>query len=142
MTAPKLWIRWMVVVAWLLVAMGVVMAVAGGASAMGVLNDRIDPAFWGDANVTGPAAEYRAWVFAVLGGTMAGWAVTMIALIRHGIAQGLRWAWNAIAVSLVVWFALDTGYSLAYGVWINALGNTVLLAALAVPLAMTRRLTT
>lgn len=142
MTAGKLWIRWMLGVAGLLVAMGVLMAVAGGTSAMGVLNDRIDPAFWGDASVTGPAAEYRAWVFAVLGGTMAGWAIAMIALIRHGIARGLRWAWNAVAVSLAVWFALDTGYSLAYGVWVNALGNTVLLAALAVPLAMTRRLTT
>jgi hypothetical protein len=131
----------MVVVAGLMAAMGVAMAVAGGTSAMGLLNDRIDPAFWGDASVTGPAADYRAWIFAVLGGTMAGWGVAVFALARHGIAEGLRWAWNAVALGLAVWFPLDTGYSLAHGVWVNALGNTVILFALAVPLAATRRLT-
>lgn len=141
MNPSKLWIRWMVMVAGLMVAMGVTMAVLGGTSAMGVLNDRIDPAFWGDASVTGPAADYRAWIFAVLGGTMAGWSVAMTLLIRHGIAQGLRWAWNAVALGLLVWFPLDTGYSLGHGVWINAVGNTVILLAMAIPLAITRRAT-
>jgi hypothetical protein len=139
MKAATLWVRWMLVVAGILIGAGVFLAVAGGTSALGLLNDRIDPTFWGDASVTGPAAEYRAWVFAVLGGTMAGWAIAMFALIRHGIAKGLRWAWNAVALSLLGWFPLDTGYSLAHGVWINAAGNTVILLAMAIPLAMTRR---
>jgi len=138
MTPRTLWIRWMLVVTGLLAGAGVILAVAGGTSALAPLNDRIDPAFWGGAGVTGPAADYRAWIFAVLGGTMAGWAIAMFALVRGGIAKGLRWAWNAVALSLAVWFPLDTGYSLAHGVWINALGNTVILAALAIPLAATR----
>ncbi len=141
MSPRALWIRWMLVVASLMAAMGVAMAMLGGTSALGVLNDRIDPAFWGDANVTGPAADYRAWIFAVLGGTMAGWSVAMILLIHHGIAQGLRWAWNAVALGLLVWFPLDTGSSLGHHVWINAVGNTVILLAMAIPLAMTRRST-
>ncbi len=131
----------MLIIAGLLVAMGAAMAVLGGTSAMGPLNDRIDPAFWGGASASGPAADYRAWLFAVLGGTMAGWAVAVFALVRNGIAQGLRWAWNAVALSLVVWFPLDTGYSLAHHVWVNAAGNTVILALMAIPLAKTRGLT-
>ncbi len=141
MRATTLWIRWMEVVAGLMVAMGVAMAVLGGTSAMGVLNDRLDPAFWGDATVTGPAADYRAWLFAVLGGTMAGWSTAMILLIRNGIANGIRWAWNAVALGLIVWYPLDTGYSLGHHVWINAIGNTVILLAMAIPLVKTRSLT-
>ena len=128
----------MVVVASLMVAMGAAMAVLGGTSAMGVLNDRIDPTFWGDTAVTGPAADYRAWLFAVLGGTMAGWSAGMIVMIRRGIAHGVRWAWNAVALGLLIWYPIDTGYSLAHQVWINAIGNTVILALMAVPLAATR----
>lgn len=138
MTSGRLWIRWMLVVAGLLAGVGVILAVVGGTSAMGVLNDRIDPAFWGDASVNGPVAEYRAWIFAVLGGTMAGWAITMFALVRNGIAKGLRWAWNGVALGLLVWFPLDTGYSLGHHVWVNAAGNTVILLAMAVPLSATR----
>ncbi len=141
MSPRALWIRWMLVVASLMAAMGVAMAVLGGTSALGVLNDRIDPAFWGDASVTGPATDYRAWIFAVLGGTMAGWSAGMIVMIRRGIAGGVRWAWNAVALGLAVWFPLDTGYSLGHHVWINAVGNTVILLAMAIPLAMTRRST-
>ena len=43
-----------------------------------------------------------------------------------------------MALSLLVWFPLDTGYSLAHHVWINAVGNPVILALLAVPLLMVR----
>ena len=89
----------MVVVASVMVAMGVAMVVLGGTSALGFFNNTIDPTFWGDAGVTGPAADYRAWIFAVLGATWAGWSVTMIVLIRHGIAHGLRWAWNAVPLA-------------------------------------------
>lgn len=128
----------MLIIAGLLITMGVAMVVLGGTSAMGLLNDRIDPTFWGDASVTGPTADYRAWLFAVLGATMAGWAIAMFALIRNGIAQGLRWAWNAVALSLLVWFPLDTGYSIAHGVWVNAAGNTVIFILLVIPLAKTR----
>jgi len=135
------WIRWMTVVAAAMVALGVVMAIAGGTGLLGFLNDRFDPTFWGDAPVPEPAVDYRAWLFAVLGGTMAGWSVAMIVLIRRGIAEGIRWAWTAVALGLAVWYPLDTGYSLGHHVWINAVGNTVILASMAVPLLIVRRST-
>ncbi len=131
----------MVGVAAVLLAIGVTTAVASTTTAFGIFNNNIDPAFWGDASVTGPTADFHAWAYAGWGASISGWAIAIIALVHHGIANGLRWAWNAVAAGVLVWFPLDTGYSLYYGVGFNVAIDVFLFAALAVPLAMTWRST-
>jgi ABC-type multidrug transport system fused ATPase/permease subunit len=81
------------------------------------------------------AARYITFVFGVLGAVMVGWTIALIFLAR----RGGREAWQAITVSVVVWYVIDTIFSIYSGYAANAVLNTVVLAAFAVPLFMIYR---
>jgi hypothetical protein len=83
------------------------------------------------------AASYAAFIGAVLGAVMAGWAVLLFFVLRGPFKRLEPGAWDMIAGSLAVWFVLDTTYSLLSGFWQNAALNAVMLAAFALPLAAT-----
>ena len=70
---------------------------------------------------------------------MAGWGFCLYFIMRHAFHKKEKWAWNAIAVSLALWFFLDTGASLWWGVTANVILNSAILVAFAVPLFATRR---
>lgn len=88
-----------------------------------------------------PAARetaYLRFTNGVLGAVMIGWMV-LIAIVANGpFRRGEAWAWTAIAASVGVWYVTDTTFSLANGVTGNALFNTAVVAAFAVPLLATR----
>lgn len=127
---------------WLLV-MGSAMAVAGtamvliaGTSLFAVAGRLLDRPFWGG----GPdetTRRFQAWAYSVTFATMAGWGLCLAFIAANAFATRQIWAWWAIAASLAVWYPLDTGRSLFHGVYVNALLNTALLVAVAVPLAFT-----
>jgi hypothetical protein len=83
------------------------------------------------------AAAYTAFMGAVLGAVMVGWAVLLLFVLHGPFRRMETAAWNMIAASLVAWFVPDTAFSLWSGFWQNAVLNTVMLAAFAVPLAAT-----
>lgn len=81
------------------------------------------------------ATRYIVFIFGVLGAVMVGWMVALLFLARR---VG-REAWQAITVSVVVWYVIDTGFSLYSGYAANAVLNTVLMVAFAVPLIVLYR---
>ncbi len=87
--------------------------------------------------VSPEATVYLSFVFAVLGAVTVGWAASLwLALwgpFRRGEAEG----WQMVALSLAVWYGLDTPASLWWGFWQNAVLNTVILVAYLIPLAAT-----
>lgn len=88
-----------------------------------------------------PEGEPRQWlkmVFGVVGSVLVGWAATMLILAAGPLRNGDSWAWYAIAVSVTLWFMLDTGMSIVYGWWQHGLFNVPFYAAIMVPMAMTR----
>ena len=85
------------------------------------------------------AVGYIKFVSAVLGAVISGWAAALLYALLVPFRRGQVEGWRLIAVSLVVWFVPDTGYSLWFGFWQNAVLNTVALALFALPLAMTYR---
>jgi hypothetical protein len=84
------------------------------------------------------AGDYLRFLTAVLGAVMAGWGVLILFVAAGPLRRREPWAWRGLAVSLVVWFAADTGASLAMGYPENAVLNTAFLAAFAPGLAGTR----
>lgn len=136
---PTLWDRWLLVVGWVVVLFGLLLAVLNRSAPMELLfHAQIDPAFWPDAP-SPEAVSFRTWAYAVLGATIAGWGLLVVALARHPFARRERWARNALAASLGLWFVVDTSLSLAAGVIFNAAFNTLLLLMVAAPLAATWR---
>ncbi len=68
---------------------------------------------------------------ALMGAVTLGWGLTLYAAIRTAVRLGDngRGLWVGIVASLLVWFAVDSGLSVATGFALNALSNGVLLAA-------------
>jgi hypothetical protein len=132
------WQRWLLAVGILIAGFGIVMALAAGTPLFDIFNRQIDPAFWAGA-VDGATRQYQHWIYGVWGATIAGWRIFLAYVIRHPFAKKERWAWECVAVGLVVWYILDTSLSLYYGVFFNVAFNSLLLVAAAVPLMLTRR---
>jgi hypothetical protein len=82
--------------------------------------------------------NYLKLPFMVLGAVMSGWTWMMIQLVRGPLRDGSRWAYQFIVQSLVLWFTLDTGMSLALGYPTHALFNIPFAIALGIPLLRLR----
>ena len=89
--------------------------------------------------LTPEAARYVALLYAVLGAVMVGWALLLLWLGFGPLRRSEPWAWNAAGASVLGWYVLDSGMSLRWGFWQNAVLNTVFLALFAWPLLRMRR---
>jgi len=78
--------------------------------------------------------DYLRLPFMVLGAVMAGWALLMLQLVRGPLREGSAWVWTLLVRSLLLWFVLDTGMSVALGHPSHALFNVPFAFALGVPL--------
>lgn len=84
-------------------------------------------------------ADYIQFVYGVLGAVMVGWGILIGLIVVGPFRRGEREAWNQLAISLSVWFVVDSAYSLYSGYPGNAALNTVFFILFAVPLAATYR---
>ncbi len=129
------WITWLEIVLAMLLGYSLVLVFAGSVAEA-----------WFSALGFGPpkrasAPEVRDYLklpFMVLGAVMAGWTVMMIQIVRGPLREGSAWARSVLISSLVVWFVLDTGMSLALGFPMHALFNVPFALALAIPLIRLR----
>jgi hypothetical protein len=87
---------------------------------------------------TDAVRDYLLLPYMVLGAVMAGWAFLMIQIVRGPLKENLTWAWIFLVRSLLLWFILDTGMSLALGYPMHAVFNLPFALALGLPLARLR----
>ncbi len=138
MNSFSFWQKWLLAVGVLIAGFGVLMAFTAGTPLFDLFNRQIDPAFWSGA-VDGTARQFQHWLYGVWGSTIAGWGIFLAYIVRHPFAKKESWAWECLAVGLVLWYILDTSLSIYYGVFFNVAFNSLVLAATAVPLMFTRR---
>jgi hypothetical protein len=136
----EFWRRWLLIVSLVIVAFGLVLAAFNQTAIFDIVfNDRVNPAFWQSAKVGPSVVGFQQWIYGVLGATVAGWGIVM-AFIAHGpFVRKEKWAWQALAAGLALWYLTDTAVSAYFEVWINVAFNTALLAALGLPLIATKR---
>jgi hypothetical protein len=151
MARTGFWDMWLFVVAVAMAGFGVLMVLFGRSALFDGFNRQIDPVFWpADAPVAAadlPVAaspsegagvrEFQGWAYGVWGATVAGLGLLAAFVVRGPFRLRQPWARNALATSILVWYALDTAISAQYGVWFNIGFNTLVLAALLLPLALT-----
>lgn len=134
----QFWLKWMVLSSWIIIASGMAMVLLPD-----VMNGFFSQLFFFIPDrFTGFGAEAEAYVtftHGVVGAVMAGWGVSLMAVLYGPFRNGNRDGWIAIASSVTVWFILDTTLSLVHGFWQNALLNLAILQLYAIPLAATRR---
>jgi len=140
MSHQDFWNRWLLVVGWILVLFGVAFAVLNQTWLFDLaFNRSIDPVFWGEGSLSGEAATFQAWIYGVLGATIAGWGVFVIFLAKYPLQRRERWAWRCLLIGITVWFVLDTAISGYFGVLFNVLFNCLVAVLVYVPLLATRR---
>lgn len=139
MIKSQFWDTWLFVVAILIVVFGIFLAFFNQSAFFDFLfNNQINPVFW-PGLPPNDARLFQTWSYAVLGATVAGWGVFIAFIARYPFRRRDPWAFNCLAGGLGLWYGLDSGLSLYYGVWFNALFNTLLLIAAALPLFFTAR---
>jgi len=91
--------------------------------------------------VTVPAETqgYLRFANGIIGAVMAGWMLAVIVLARGPFLAGERYGWRAIAWPLAGWYLIDTTFSIAHGVWGNAVLNTGTALMFGIPLLASRR---
>ena len=134
------WSRWLEGVGWILIVFGLALAFGNQTHVFEVaFNGQIDPVFWADAAIPDEARRTQAWIYGVLGATVSGWGVLVAFIARAAFRQRRRWSWICLLLGITLWYLVDTGISLAFGVYFNVAFNTLLAASVYLPLMATSR---
>lgn len=75
---------------------------------------------------------------AMLGATMACWALAMLLVVHVPLRRGELWAWWCVAGSTALWMLVDTGLSAQHGAWTNVAFNLSAGVMIALPLLLCR----
>lgn len=67
------------------------------------------------------------------------WFALLTFVVLGPFRRGERWAWMAVTTSVVIWFVVDSGRSIASGFPSNAMFNVAWLVMYGVPLVATYR---
>lgn len=133
----KFWTVWLMVAAFTMSTFGVLMVLFVGTPLFGGLTEQIDQAFWPSGATAAGLLDYQEWVYGAWGATVTGFGLLAALVGGNAFARKERWARDALAVALLLWYLIDTIISLTSHVWVNAALNTVVLALFALPLAFT-----
>ena len=133
------WQRWLFVVSVVIVLFGLALAFLNQTPVFDLaFNNQIDPVFWSSSELIAEMRAFQKWIYGVLGATVAGWGIFMAFVAEHPFKRRERWAWNCLGLGLLIWFLVDTGISLYFKVYFNAMFNTVLFLAGLIPLVFSR----
>jgi hypothetical protein len=130
---------WLLVDCLAMVGLGIIMVFFPRAPFMALLGRPIDEAFWPGQAAPIAAVAFQRWAYGSWGATIAAMSIFGLGLLLRGFSDGKKWARDTLAAGVLVWYALDTWVSLISGVAANAIFNTLVLIAFAVPLLVTWR---
>jgi hypothetical protein len=134
---PVFWFRWLLAVIVGVMLLGISMILAPG-----LIRQFFSLLVYGSAHSMEDrfgtsAVNYITLVHGVLGAVMVGWGVSLLLVHLGPFRRGTRERWFILAVSVAVWFVLDTSFSFWTGFWQNALLNVAIAVLLGIPLAAT-----
>lgn len=129
----RFWFNWLTVWCWGVLVFGILLATA----AFPALDGLVRRLFILFANNAANASmfDHSAVRFGLglQGALTIGWALTIFALLNAAKTLGAP-LWRALTVSLLVWYVVDSAISIVTGFWINAISNTALMVAFAIPI--------
>ena len=132
------WYRWLLAVSCSLMIFGVYTAFCKSGPLYWPFQTFIDSVFWKDGVTTSGTMPFGGFVYGVWGAAIAVWGSLLFFISKFAFKKKESWAWWAILASTLLWFLIAAGFSVYYGAFLNALGDTVYLLLLVIPLIMTR----
>lgn len=119
--------------------MGLLIAFAGNAFLFDFHNSGTEHAFNDGIALAGDTLRLKNWLFGIIGATMAGFNILAAFILKFAFKEGRIWAWNALFVSISVWFIIDSAVSLYCGAVYNVYAvNVPALLSFYIPLAFSR----
>lgn len=128
----EFWKTWLTIWCGAVIVFGAVLV--GAASPATDAIARAALAFMSDGPFDTSLFDAPAFRFAValLGAVTLGWGSTVLAVVRAGRQDAALW--RAVTAAVVIWYAVDSAASIATGFALNAVSNTLFLAAFVVAL--------
>lgn len=137
-TVPGFWQRWLLIATVISAVYGLALLAFSGPM-LSIYDGVLFAGVSTEARLGADAAAYIRFIFGVLGAVMTGWMSSLLVLAAGPFRRGEKSAWLAITLSVVVWFVVDSGFSLVAGYWQNAALNVGFAVIFAIPLGATFR---
>jgi hypothetical protein len=80
------------------------------------------------------AHSFISFIVAVLGATIIGWGTTILFLVWYPLKKKEKWAWYAMAITILLWYIPDTIVSIYFLMLPNVILNTIILLMIELPL--------
>jgi pheromone shutdown protein TraB len=128
-----LWKTWITLWCWAVILFGAVLATAGLPALDGIARlafSVIGSADAGPDYFNPPGMRFSV---ALMGAVTLGWGFTILFLLPAIHAAGAP-AWRGLTAAMVIWFVIDSAFSVTTGFPMNAVSNTALVIGLLVPL--------
>ena len=139
MASFEFWQKWLLSVCCLFIIFGIAVALLSWSPLFYLLNKPADDLFWPGSTPDVGTQQLRLWFSGVLGGTIAGWGLTLAFLVNGPFKRKEKWSKDAIVAGLALWFVLDTFMSLYTQAYFNVVFNVLAIAIAGLPLAMTSK---
>jgi len=136
--AEKFWYTWLQVVATITIVIGTLMAVFNHTDLFRVVNEKLEVIYFTETIITAEIESMQYWLVSLIGAILAAWGILVYYLITIPLKQKQVWAWNAIVISLIIWFVFDTWASFKWGAEFNLLMNLIFGFQYAAPLLFLR----
>ncbi len=132
--------RWLFWANVMTLCVGLLAAFAGNSLVFEWHNDGTRATFFNGAALSPEVLALKNWLFGIIGGSIVGFHLLMLFIIKNSFAQKERWAYWALWAGLLSWFVVDSSLSIYYQAYHNLyLINLVALILIGFPLLMTRK---
>jgi len=132
------WTNWLFWANVMTVGVGLLTALAGNSIFFEAHNAGTRAVFFDGAAWTSSTLSLKNWLFGIIGGTIVGFHVLMLFIIKNSFTKGERWSYWAIWAGLLSWFVIDSSITIYYGAYHNLyIINLVALVLIGLPLIMT-----
>ncbi|MEM9928516.1 MAG: hypothetical protein AAF840_01730 [Bacteroidota bacterium] len=136
----QFWRKWLTAANALTIGVGLLVAFAGNSLFFAAHNAGTEQVFFPEDGFSAEALQLKNWLFGIIGGTIVGFHLLMVAISENAFRQRERWAYLAMWGGMLSWFVIDSGLSYYYGAVHNILLiNVVALILICTPLVFTRR---
>lgn len=128
-----LWKTWITLWCWAVILFGAVLATVAFPATEGIAGlafSIIGGADVGTGYFDAPGLRFSV---ALMGAVTLGWGFTVLFLLPAIHAAGAP-AWRGLVAAMLIWFVIDSAFSVMLGFELNAVSNTLLMAGLLIPL--------
>jgi hypothetical protein len=133
------WTKWLLIANIMTVIVGLLAAFAGNSIFFEFYNTQTEAVFFEGQVLSEQTLLLKNWLFGIIGGSIVGFHLLMIAIIKNSFVKREKWAYNALWIGLLSWFCIDSSITIYYKAYHNLyLINLVALVLIALPLVMTR----